>query len=186
MQQQQPVIDDQRLLPILEKVRSSQRLSFDDGVTLWRSHDLLAIGYMGNLVRERHHGRIGRLASRLLAESLLRLVLGVALASGAVAMWAIATDRGPRDIMRNLLFAHGALAVAGLCVALLEAFGRWGWALLATLLGAITAIWLDTVLDRDMQPGLRILAGAAVCVVASMGPLFVLLREPDRNLAAAL
>src|SRR6188472_3619568 len=55
---QPPVIDDRRLQPILEKVQSGKRLSFEDGVALFRSHDLLAIGYMGNLVRERHHGNV--------------------------------------------------------------------------------------------------------------------------------
>ena len=52
----QPSFDDQRLVPILEKVVSGERLDFDDGLALYRSHDLLAIGYMANLVRERLHG----------------------------------------------------------------------------------------------------------------------------------
>lgn len=52
------VIEDSRLSPILEKVRSSERLSFEDGVTLYRSSDLLAIGYLANLVRERKHGNV--------------------------------------------------------------------------------------------------------------------------------
>jgi aminodeoxyfutalosine synthase len=51
-----PVIEDRRLLPILEKVQTRERLSFDDGVTLFRTPDLLALGYMANLVRERMHG----------------------------------------------------------------------------------------------------------------------------------
>src|ERR1700730_3778025 len=49
-------IDDPRLLPIRDKVEAGQRLSFDDGVTLYRSQDILALGYMANLVRERLHG----------------------------------------------------------------------------------------------------------------------------------
>ncbi len=53
-----PVFDDARLLPVLEKVRRQERLSLDDGVLLYRSHDLLAIGYMANLVRERMHGNV--------------------------------------------------------------------------------------------------------------------------------
>ncbi len=52
----QPLIEDQRLLPILEKVQRGERLAFDDGVALYRSHDLLALGYMANLVREKLHG----------------------------------------------------------------------------------------------------------------------------------
>ena len=51
----QPLIEDQRLIPILEKVQRGERLPFDDGVAMYRSHDLLAIGYMANLVRERLH-----------------------------------------------------------------------------------------------------------------------------------
>ncbi|HUQ92868.1 MAG TPA: aminofutalosine synthase MqnE [Bryobacteraceae bacterium] len=51
-----PIVDDRRLLPILDKVRAGVRLSFEDGVTLYRSTDILAIGHMANLVRERLHG----------------------------------------------------------------------------------------------------------------------------------
>jgi aminodeoxyfutalosine synthase len=51
-----PVIDDVRLRPILAKVEAGTRLSFDDAVTLYRSPDILSLGYMANLVRERLHG----------------------------------------------------------------------------------------------------------------------------------
>ncbi len=51
-------IDDPRLKPILEKVEAGQRLSFDDGVLLYSTPDLLAVGYMANLVRERKHGNV--------------------------------------------------------------------------------------------------------------------------------
>ncbi|MFN7998662.1 MAG: aminofutalosine synthase MqnE [Bryobacteraceae bacterium] len=50
------VIDDPRLKPILEKFESGQRLSYDDGVTLYRTSDILTLGYMANQVRERLHG----------------------------------------------------------------------------------------------------------------------------------
>ncbi len=53
-----PQIDDRKLRSILEKVENRERLSFEDGVTLYRSPDLLALGYMANLVRERWHGDI--------------------------------------------------------------------------------------------------------------------------------
>ena len=36
-----PVFDDPRLRPIYDKVEARERLSFDDGVTLYRSPDLL-------------------------------------------------------------------------------------------------------------------------------------------------
>lgn len=53
-----PTVDDPRLNPILEKVITGERLSFDDGVTLYRSPDILALGRMANTVRERLHGNI--------------------------------------------------------------------------------------------------------------------------------
>jgi aminodeoxyfutalosine synthase len=51
-----PMIDDRRLEPILAKAERSERLSFEDGLTLYHSSDILAIGYMANIVRERLHG----------------------------------------------------------------------------------------------------------------------------------
>ena len=45
--------DDARLDPIAEKVLAQQRLSFDDGVALYRSADILAIGWLANQMRER-------------------------------------------------------------------------------------------------------------------------------------
>jgi aminodeoxyfutalosine synthase len=51
-----PRIEDSRLLPIFDKVRSGERLTYEDGVMLYRTHDLLAIGWMANQVRERLHG----------------------------------------------------------------------------------------------------------------------------------
>jgi len=53
-----PAIEDRRLRPILEKVEARERLSFEDGVTMYRSNDILALGYMANLQRERWHGDV--------------------------------------------------------------------------------------------------------------------------------
>src|SRR5258705_9343379 len=50
--------EDRRLQPILAKVEAGVRLSYDDGVTLYRSSDILSIGYMANLVREKLHGDV--------------------------------------------------------------------------------------------------------------------------------
>src|SRR5215469_1404621 len=52
------VIDDPRLKPILHKVENRERLSYDDGVALYRTPDILSVGYMANLVRERMHGSV--------------------------------------------------------------------------------------------------------------------------------
>jgi aminodeoxyfutalosine synthase len=53
-----PVIDDARLEPIAAKVLAGERLSFEDGVALYRSPDLLALGWVANYVREKRHGNI--------------------------------------------------------------------------------------------------------------------------------
>ncbi|MGD0128383.1 MAG: aminofutalosine synthase MqnE [Terriglobia bacterium] len=50
-------IEDSQLAPIAEKVLAGERLSFDEGVTLYESADLLALGYLANHVRERLHGK---------------------------------------------------------------------------------------------------------------------------------
>ena len=50
--------DDSRLLPIAEKVFARERLSFDDAVALYRTSDILAIGWLANHVRERMHGNV--------------------------------------------------------------------------------------------------------------------------------
>lgn len=50
------VLSDVQLKPIHEKVSAGERLSLDDGVALYESHDLLGVGYMANIVRERING----------------------------------------------------------------------------------------------------------------------------------
>ncbi len=52
----QVFIEDPRLRPILEKVEAGARLSYEDGIALYRTSDILGLGYMANLVRERLHG----------------------------------------------------------------------------------------------------------------------------------
>jgi aminodeoxyfutalosine synthase len=51
-------ITDQRLKPIAEKVLAGERLSMQDGIELYRSPDLLAVGWLANYVREKRHGNI--------------------------------------------------------------------------------------------------------------------------------
>src|SRR5258708_2107943 len=50
--------DDIRLLPIADKVFAHERLSLDEAVTLYRSADILALGWLANHVRERMHGNV--------------------------------------------------------------------------------------------------------------------------------
>ena len=47
--------DDPALGPIADKVMAQQRLSGEDALALYRSGDILAIGWLGNHVRERMH-----------------------------------------------------------------------------------------------------------------------------------
>src|SRR5436305_12838837 len=50
--------EDRRLLPIRDKVEAGERLSYEDGVNLFRSNDLLACDYRATIVRERMHGDV--------------------------------------------------------------------------------------------------------------------------------
>jgi aminodeoxyfutalosine synthase len=50
--------DDARLKPIAEKVQSGERLTFADGLSLYRSSDILAVGWLANFVREKMHGDV--------------------------------------------------------------------------------------------------------------------------------
>ncbi len=51
-------IEDKRLAPIAEKVQAGERLTFEDGLALYRTSDLLALGWLANSVRERLHGNV--------------------------------------------------------------------------------------------------------------------------------
>jgi aminodeoxyfutalosine synthase len=50
--------DDPLLAPIADKVLRGERLSFEDGLALYRSPDILAVGWLANHVREQLHGDI--------------------------------------------------------------------------------------------------------------------------------
>jgi aminodeoxyfutalosine synthase len=52
------LIDDPHLQPIAAKVMAGERLTADDGLALYRSPDLLAIGWLANHVREKRHGAV--------------------------------------------------------------------------------------------------------------------------------
>ena len=51
-------ITDQNLYPIHEKVEAEERLSFEDGVSLYESPDITGVGYLANIVRERQNGNL--------------------------------------------------------------------------------------------------------------------------------
>lgn len=50
------ILESSELLDILEKVEQGERLSREDGLALYRSKDLLLIGHMANIVRQRRNG----------------------------------------------------------------------------------------------------------------------------------
>src|SRR6476660_5193259 len=54
----QPSIEDRRLEPVFEKVEAGERLSFENAVAMFRSHDILSLEYMATIVRERVHGDV--------------------------------------------------------------------------------------------------------------------------------
>src|SRR3954469_1753835 len=49
-------VSDPVLIPIADKVRAGEPLSYDDGVALYRSRDIHGIGRLANFVREKLHG----------------------------------------------------------------------------------------------------------------------------------
>ncbi|VFQ47183.1 aminofutalosine synthase MqnE [Desulfoluna butyratoxydans] len=49
---------DSALAPVWDKVKAGQRLSFDDGMALYASPDLPAVGRMADYVRRQRHGNI--------------------------------------------------------------------------------------------------------------------------------
>ena len=51
-------ISDKRLEPIAPKVLAGERLTAEEGVALFESHDLLALGWLANHVREKRHGDV--------------------------------------------------------------------------------------------------------------------------------
>jgi len=52
------IIDDARLRPIADKVLAGERISFDDGLALYGTPDLLAVGWLANHAREQRHGNV--------------------------------------------------------------------------------------------------------------------------------
>ncbi len=120
----------------------------------------------------------------LLVGALGRVVVGASLGSIPILAWA-ASGAGPVDDVWALLIAHLCLGVAGLAVSLLEAFDRWGTALLAVGVGCLACVVVN-LLDpaHDLVPGSRIGIGALVVIVMSGQALLMLVTSPARTLAA--
>jgi len=52
------IVEDKRLEPIAARVMAGERLSYDDGIALYRSNDLLALGWLANHAREKKNGNV--------------------------------------------------------------------------------------------------------------------------------
>jgi len=50
--------NDKRLEAIAGKVLAGERLSYEDGLVLYRTSDILAVGWLANYVREKMHGNV--------------------------------------------------------------------------------------------------------------------------------
>lgn len=53
-----PQFEDSRLEPIRAKVAAGERLGTEDGLLLYRTPDLLGLGWLANTVREKLHGNV--------------------------------------------------------------------------------------------------------------------------------
>jgi len=51
-------ITDRRLEGVAAKVKAGERLTAEDGLELFQSNDLLAVGWLANFVREKRHGDV--------------------------------------------------------------------------------------------------------------------------------
>src|SRR5271157_3221459 len=52
------ITDDPQLRPVAERVMAGERLGSEDALALYGTHDILAVGWLANYVRERVHGSV--------------------------------------------------------------------------------------------------------------------------------
>lgn len=132
----------------------------------------------------------GRSVRRLILTSIVRVVVLTTVGSVLVLAWA---NHGKQSghITDRLLAAHAALAVAGLCVSLLEGFGRAGLALSCVLCGLFAALrgpsWVSSLFHvKTFQPGTHLLVAAVVTMTSSLIFLLIQIRDPARSIAAGI
>ncbi len=127
----------------------------------------------------------GKAVRRLVLSSVARILLFTFAGSIAVLWWA---DRGqhPGTTTQRLLLAHALLAVAGLCVSLLEGYGRSGQALTCVMLGVGFAMIGPRWDVAAFPPASRILLAAAVTTLSSLALVLLQVRDPARSIAAGI
>ncbi len=132
----------------------------------------------------------GRSVRRLILASIARVALLTAIGSALILLWA-GQGKQSGHITDRLLAAHAVLAVAGLCVSLLEGFGRAGLALSCVLCGLFAALrgpdWAASLFDiTSFQPGTHLLVAAVVTMTTSLIFLLIQIRDPARSIAAGI
>jgi hypothetical protein len=118
------------------------------------------------------------------------VVLLTTIGSVLVVVWA-SNGKQSGHITDRLLAAHAVLAVAGLCVSLLEGFGRAGLALSCVLFGLFAALrgpsWFGSAFHiKSFQPGTHLLVAAIVTMTSSLIFLLIQIRDPARSIAAGI
>jgi hypothetical protein len=128
--------------------------------------------------------RVSLASVRVFAEAVVFSLVIVQVVSLAVLFWLRRNPEVDRTA-RWLLVAHATLAVAGLCVSSLEAFGRWGAGLFAAAGGAVGA-WLVAPEISVSGPGSRIFVGAAIALVIAAPVLIATLLRPAHRIVVAV
>jgi hypothetical protein len=159
--------------------------SLAGGIWMTRLWQALPSSLCATGIADRSARSVAGPAIRLFLQA-IALVLFVTTTCSLVVLW---RDGAPfrsetSATTRTLLLAHAALALAGLCVALLETLGRWGRALFATAVGAFAAFTLSAFSAGEPRAGLRIFVGALVALVLALPGVLALLARPDHRIAA--
>jgi hypothetical protein len=132
-----------------------------------------------------HGSAAGRVALGVLREAGGRLAGWGLTLSITVVAWSVWADAPTRTIV-VLLAAHWSLALAGLLVGILEAFGRWGSAL--TALGSgLAVIGLIGVIGEPLTfVASRLLIGSIVAAAIALWPTVAVLSRPEHALAVTI
>jgi hypothetical protein len=140
-----------------------------------------------SLARTSSHGRVP-FAPTLVFFQAVAMSLSVVAVISIVVLFVVGQNNATEMIntARVLLVAHGALAVAGLCVSSLEAFGRWGVGLVGSVFGAAASFLIGSVIDGAVAPGVRILAGSTVAIAVTIPVLLMSLRRPAQRIAISI
>ena len=96
------------LRPIFDKVQAAERISDDDALVLYASHDLNALGAMADIVRERKNGNVATyLLNRYINYSNVCLLSCQFCAFAAKKRDAHAFEKGIPEIVENVRAALG-------------------------------------------------------------------------------